>query len=58
MDVEMVTPEKRIGMAPAWLSFMYSELQKEIECLGNVILAIEGHEQNPRHLAPEICAAH
>ena len=40
MDVEMVTPEKRIVTAPAWLSFMYSELQKEIEYLGNVILEI------------------
>ena len=30
-DVEMVTPEKRIVTAPAWLSFMYAELQKEIE---------------------------
>ena len=39
-DVEMVTPEKRIVTAPAWLSFMYSELQKEIEYLGNVILEI------------------
>ena len=57
-DVEMVTPEKRIVTAPAWLSFMYSELQKEIEYLGNVILEIQRQEQNPRHLAPDICAAY
>ena len=35
-DVEMVTPETRIVTAPAWLSYMYSELQKEIEYMGNV----------------------
>ena len=43
-DVEMVTPEKRIVTAPAWLSFMYSELQKEIEYIGNVILEIQRQE--------------
>ena len=40
MDVEIVTPEKHIVKALVWLSFMYSELQKEIKCLGNVILDI------------------
>ena len=57
-DVEMVTPEKRLVTAPAWLSFMYSELQREIEYLGNVIVEIQRQEQNPRHLAPDICAAY
>ena len=57
-DVEMVTPEKRIVTAPAWLSYMYSELQKEIDYLGNVILEIQRQEQNPRHIAPDICAAY
>ena len=57
-DVEMVTPEKRIGTAPAWLSFVYFELQKEIQHLGNGILEIERQEQNPRLLAPNICAAY
>ena len=56
-DVEMVTPEKRIVMAPAWHSFMYSELENEIEYLGTVILQIQRQEQNARHLAPDICAA-
>ena len=54
----MVTLEKRIVTAPAWHSFMYSELQKEIEYLGNVIHEIQRQEQNPRHLAPDICAAY
>ena len=36
-DVEMVTPEKRIVKAPAWLSYMYSELQRESAHLGNII---------------------
>ena len=58
MDMEMVIPEKRIVMAPAWLSFMYSELQKEIEYLGNVIPEIQSQEPNPRHLARNICAAY
>ena len=40
-DVEMVTPEKRIVKAPAWLSYMYSELQREIEHLGNIILELQ-----------------
>ena len=57
-DVEMVTPEKRIVTAHAWLSFMYSELQKDIEYLGNVFLQIQREEQNPRHLAADICAAY
>ena len=57
-DVEMVTPEKRIATAPAWLSYMYSELQKEIEYMGNVILEIQRQEQNPCHIAPAICAAY
>ena len=58
MDVEIVTPEKRVVTAPAWLSFMYSELQREIEYLGNVIIEIQRQEQNPRHLALDICAAY
>ena len=57
-DVEMVTPEKRIVTAPAWLSYMYSELQKEIKYMGNVILEIQRKEQNLRHIAPDICAAY
>ena len=57
-DVEMVTPEKRVVTAPAWLSFMYSELQREIKYLGNIIFEIQRQEQNPRHLAPDICAAY
>ena len=57
-DVEMVTPEKRIVTAPAWLSYMYSELQKEIEYMGNVILEIQRQELNPRHIALDICAAY
>ena len=57
-DVEMVTPEKRIVTAPAWLSYMYSELQKEIEYMGNVILEIQRQEQNPRHIAPDNCTAY
>ena len=56
--MEMVTPEKRIVKAPAWLSFMYSELQKEIEYMGNVILEIQSQEQNSCHIAPDICAAY
>ena len=54
----MDTLEKRIVTAPAWLSYMYSELQKEIEYMGNVILEIQRQEQNPRHVAPDICAAY
>ena len=57
-DVEMVTSEKRIVTAPAWLSYMYSELQKEIEYMGNVILEIQRQEQNSRHIAPDICTAY
>ena len=57
-DVEMVTPEKRIVTDPACLSFMYSELQKEIEYMGNVILEIQRQEQNPRHITPDICTAY
>ena len=57
-DVEMVTPEKHVVTAPAWLSFLYSQLQREIEYLGNVIIEIQRQEQNPRHLAPNICAAY
>ena len=57
-DVEMVTPEKRIVTAPAWLSYMYSELQTEIEYMGNIILEIQRQDQNPRHIAPDICAAY
>ena len=55
-DVEIVTAEKRVVMAPACLSFMYSELQKEIEYLGNVILELQRQEQNSWHIAPDICA--
>ena len=54
----MVNPEEHILTAPAWLSFMYSKLQKGIEYLGNVILEVQRQEQNPRHLAPDICAAY
>ena len=43
-DVEMVTPEKIVVTAPAWLSFMYSELQIEIKYLGNVIVEIQKQE--------------
>ena len=57
-DVEMVTPEKRKLTAPVWLSYMYSELQKEIEHMGNVIVEIQRHEQNPGHIAADICAAY
>ena len=57
-DVEMVTPEKRIVTAPVWLSYMYSELQKEIEHMGNIILEIQRQEQNPCHIAPDIWAAY
>ena len=57
-DVGMVTPGKRIVTAPAWLSFMYAELQKEIEYMGNVILEIQRQEQNPRHITADICAAY
>ena len=57
MDVEMVTPGKRVVTATAWLSFMYSELHREIEYFGNVIVDIQRKAQNPRHLAPDICAA-
>ena len=45
-------------MAPSWLSFMYSELQKAVEYLGYVILEIQRQEQNPPHLAPDIFAAY
>ena len=54
----MVTPEKQIVTAPAWLRFMYSEIQKEIEYLGNVIVVIQRQVQNPRHLAPDVYAAY
>ena len=54
----MVTTEKRIVTAPAWLSYMYSERQKENEYMGNVILEIQRQEQNPRHIAPDICAVY
>ena len=56
--MEMVTPDKRIVTALAWLSFMYSELQKESEYLGNVILEIQRQKQNARHVARDICAAY
>ena len=55
--MEMVTPEKRIVTAPMWHLFLSSELQKEIEYLGNVILVIQRQEQNSPHLAPDIYAA-
>ena len=57
-DVEMVSREKSIVTVPAWLLFMYSELQKEIECLGNDILEIQRQELHPRHLTPNICTAY
>ena len=37
---------------------MYSQLQKEIEYLGNVILEIQRQERNPRYLAPDFRAAY
>ena len=37
---------------------MYSELQREIEYLGNVIVEIQRQEQNPRDLTPDICATY
>ena len=55
--MEMVTSEKRVVTATAWLSFMYSELHREIEYLGNLIVEIQSEEQNPRHLALDICVA-
>ena len=39
-DMERVTPEKHIFKAPAWLSYMYSKLQREIEHFGNIILTL------------------
>ena len=57
-DVQMVTPEKRIVTATAGLSYMYSELQKVIEYMCNVILEIQRQEQKPCHIAPDICAAY
>ena len=57
-DVEIITPEKRIFTASVWLSYMYSELQKEIEYMGSVILEIRRQEQNPRQIAPDVCAAY
>ena len=57
-DVEMVTPEERVVTALVWLSFMYSELQREIQYWGNVIIEIQRQEQNLRHLARDICAAY
>ena len=54
-DVEMVTPEKRIVKAPAFLSYMYFELHREIEHLGNIILELQRQERNPRHIALNIC---
>ena len=56
-DIEMVTPEKCIVKASAWLFYMYSELQREIVHLGNIILELRRQEQNPRHIAPNICDA-
>ena len=40
-DNEMVTLEKRIVKDPAWLFYIYSELQREIEHLGNIILELQ-----------------
>ena len=37
---------------------MYSELHREIEHLGNIILELQRYEQNPRHIAPNICDAY
>ena len=54
----MVTPEKRRVKAPVWLSNMYSELQREVGNLGNIILEIQRQEQNLCHIAPNICDAY
>ena len=43
---------------PVWHSFMYSELQREIEYLCKVIIENQRLEQKPYHLAPEICDAY
>ena len=40
-DDEMVIPEKHRVTVPAWLSYIYSEVHKEIEYLGNVFLDIQ-----------------
>ena len=56
--METVTPEKRIVTVPAWLSYLYSELQYDIKYMGNIILEIQRQEQNPRHIAPDHCAAY
>ena len=37
---------------------MYSELQREIEHLGNIILELQREEQNPHHIAQNICDAY
>ena len=58
MDVEMLTPEKHIVKAPAWLFYMYSELHRGIEHLGNIIHKLQRQEQNPHHSAPNICDAY
>ena len=54
----MVTREKPIVKALTWLSYMYSELQREIEHLGNIILELQRQEQNPRHIAQNDCDAY
>ena len=56
--MEMVTLETHIVTAPAWLSLMYSKLQKEIQYMGNIVLEIQKQEQNPQQIAPDICAAY
>ena len=37
---------------------MYSELHREIEHLGNINLELQRQEQNPHHIAPNICDAY
>ena len=48
-DVEKFTPEKHIVKAPAWLSYMYSELHREIEHLGNIILELQTGTEPSSH---------
>ena len=54
----MVTRENHLVTALVWLSFMYSELPREIAYSGNIILEIQRQKQNPCHLTPDTHAAH
>ena len=54
----MVTAPKRVVKVTAWLSFLYSEVQKEKEYQENVILELLRQEQNPRHIASDIGTAY